>query len=418
MKNRIIQINPFSLYCLKINNIFLLLFAFFLPFKHNISSVLGFLLLFLFFVDYKTIKSKMNNVKKSVYFNIFASVYLIHLLGFFYTSNFKYAFTDIEIKLPLLIFPFIIFGQGFVNEIVKKNILLSFVFGCFISCVISFFYAYNNFLVTKDSSSFLYSGLMYFMHSSYFSMYLTFSIFIILFHILRRNVDVKSRLINLGYLFIIVFFILIIVLLSSRAGLISLVFSIVIFIFYLIKLKKYFAFFLILMFCLGSIILIFNLFPQTIVRFKSLNSDRINYGESSKKTDINSRDLRLVILETSVKLFFERPLFGVGTGDIKDVLVKSYKENNFIAGFQQKLNCHNQFFQFLLAFGIVGFLFFIFSMYYPAFIAIKQENYIYVYLIILFSFNCFFESMLETKAGVEFFSFFNSILFFKTVKKK
>ena len=103
---------------------------------------------------------------------------------------------------------------------------------------------------------------MYFMHSSYFSMYLTFSIFIILFHILRRNVDVKSRLINLGYLFIIVFFILIIVLLSSRAGLISLVFSIVIFIFYLIKLKKYFAFFLILMFCLGSVILIFNLFPQ------------------------------------------------------------------------------------------------------------------------------------------------------------
>ena len=417
MKKILIKTNPFSIYYLKLNNIFLLLFSFFLPFRHNISAVFGFLLIILFFIDYKMIRSKINNLKISFYFKVFVSIYFIHLLGFFYTSNFKYAFTDIEIKLPLIIFPIIIFGKGYIEEKLKKNILFSFVLGCFVSSIISFFYAYKKYLITKDVSSFLYEGLMYIMHSSYFSMYLTFSIFIILFHLMKKNDDDKYKLINLGYFFMIIFFIVTIVFLSSRAGLIALILSIFIFIFYLIKLKKYFTSFLILFFYIGSIFLMFNLVPKTVVRFKSLNSDRISYGESPKKIDINSKDLRLVILETSIKLFFERPFFGVGTGDIKDVLVKSYKKDNFIAGFQQKLNCHNQFFQFLIAFGIVGFLVIIFSLYYPVLISIKQGNYIYVYLVILISFNCLFESMLETKAGVEFFSFFNSILFIKTIKK-
>ena len=39
---------------------------------------------------------------------IVASMYLMHILGLLYTSDFQYAFKDLRIKLPLLLFPILL----------------------------------------------------------------------------------------------------------------------------------------------------------------------------------------------------------------------------------------------------------------------------------------------------------------------
>jgi hypothetical protein len=47
----------------------------------------------------------------------------------------------------------------------------------------------------------------------------------------------------------------------------------------------------------------------------------------------------------------------------------------------------------------------------PAVAAFRRKDYIYFFFIILFSMNILVESMFENQAGVVFYAFFNSLLF-------
>ncbi len=58
---------------------------------------------------------------------ILASIYLIHLLGLLYTSNFDYAFKDLRIKMPLLLFPVIFASMPKLTKIEFKKILLGYI---------------------------------------------------------------------------------------------------------------------------------------------------------------------------------------------------------------------------------------------------------------------------------------------------
>ena len=407
MMNQII----FSEKHIKFNNILLILFAFFLPFRLNISSAISFIILFVFIYDFIKFKDYFLKSLSNKYFKIGILLYLIHILGLVYTSNFKYALTDLEIKLPLLIFPLVVFGYNSMNYDLLKRILFGFVLGCFSVGIISISHSYYVYLQTKKIDSFFYGGITYFIHSSYFSMYLMFSIFLVYFFVFRKKeVDENSKY-KLFAFFLISFFTLIIILLSSRAGLISLVLSFLFLIIYLIKIRKYFMPSLVMTLGIFSIMMVVKFAPKALERFQSLNSKTIFYNKSSNvKEDINKMDQRLAILEISIKLFKRNPIIGVGTGDIKDVLLSEYKKNNFIMGFNHKLNCHNQFIQFLLAFGLVGLVVFLISLSVTTYYAFLEKKNIYIFLALLLSFNFLFESMLETKAGVEFFGFFCAVL--------
>ena len=69
---------------------------------------------------------------------LLVSLYLLHIIGLIYTSDFPYAFKDLKIKLPLLIFPLILSS---VKPLEKKHfdlILLLYVAAVFIGTCISF----------------------------------------------------------------------------------------------------------------------------------------------------------------------------------------------------------------------------------------------------------------------------------------
>lgn len=66
------------------------------------------------------LKSKFETLIQSKCFWLLASIYLLHIVGLIYTSNFNYAFNDLRIKLPLLFFPLIFFS---VDTITFKDIL-------------------------------------------------------------------------------------------------------------------------------------------------------------------------------------------------------------------------------------------------------------------------------------------------------
>ena len=75
------------------------------PFMMSVSQILLFLT-WLFTGDPVTVKLKRFLHNKTVV--ILVSLYLLHVIGLLYTSDFAYAFKDLKVKLPLLVFPFIL----------------------------------------------------------------------------------------------------------------------------------------------------------------------------------------------------------------------------------------------------------------------------------------------------------------------
>lgn len=57
------------------------------------------------------------------YFWILSALYIIHLLGLIYTSDYAYALKDLRIKLPLLIFPVILFSIDYLPSKIIVNLL-------------------------------------------------------------------------------------------------------------------------------------------------------------------------------------------------------------------------------------------------------------------------------------------------------
>jgi O-antigen ligase len=131
-------------------------------------------------------------------------------------------------------------------------------------------------------------------------------------------------------------------------------------------------------------------------------------NESSMRSDTSSTSERLVIWKTSLEIIKQHFVFGVGTGDVKDELLKKYKEKNLLVLFEHKLNTHNQYLETFIALGIIGFLAILAMLILAGIQAIRTGNFLYFVFIILFGFNILVESMLEIQAGVVFFAFFNS----------
>ena len=158
-----------------------------------------------------------------------------------------------------------------------------------------------------------------------------------------------------------------------------------------------------------AFIFIFKNHIVALSRFEAALKEITSKSNTSTETN-GSSSSRLLIWQSSKSVLVENLAIGVGTGDIKDELIKQYKKVNFLHGVENENNCHNQYLQFFILFGIGGGLVFLVSLIYPTYISIKYSNTIYLYFIFLIAANMLVESMLETKAGVEFFALFNAIL--------
>lgn len=395
----------------------LFLYALFLPLRNNISGAVLFLLIFSSILDFKNTKSIVKNSIKNKFFILFISLFIIHLLGLLYTTNFRYALKDLDIKFPLLIFPFLLLGRVLDKKTIDF-ILKGFVIGCLIGSIGAFSHAIQLYFQTRDISKMLYEGMQFIMHSSYFALYLSFSIAYLFFKLdAEDSLFSKKNLVIFSLMF---FFIMVVIFLNSRAGMIGLGVSFLFFLVYVIVEKRLKLFYFLIAIFFMTSVFVFTTSNQVFNRFKSISKETVLVKANStidKESNINTKDLRIAILTIGFDLFKESPVFGYGTGDIKDVLIEGYKKEGFIKGYDRKYNSHNQFLQFLLAFGIIGLLVFLLSLIYPMFFAFFKKNYLYVFLILILCFNFLFESMLETKAGVEFYAFFNALLMGVSLKE-
>ena len=126
---------------------------------------------------------------------------------------------------------------------------------------------------------------------------------------------------------------------------------------------------------------------------------------------------RIDLWKYSVQLIKKQPIFGVGTGDVKDAFAHELQlAGSSLAG--TNMRSHNQYFTFLIAFGIVGLLLILFSIIYPVFALKAFKNPLFLVFFCLVILSMFTEDTLEPQDGATFFAFFYSFFLFLFPKKE
>ena len=140
----------------------------------------------------------------------------------------------------------------------------------------------------------------------------------------------------------------------------------------------------------------------------------IAYRNYKKSGDANGSSVfqRIEYIKASLGIIKDNPVFGVGTGDIVDAFASYYEDTNSKLRPEYRFRSHNQYLAITVAFGIVGLLWFLFSMLYPVFADKKNRNYLYLVFLFIMMLSMLTEDTLETQIGVTLFAYFNSLLVF------
>jgi len=122
---------------------------------------------------------------------------------------------------------------------------------------------------------------------------------------------------------------------------------------------------------------------------------------------------RIVIWRNCFELIKSSPVVGVGTGDVQDELTKVYVKNKELWR-MQFFNSHNQYIDYWLRYGILGLLLLIIIIVFYFYNAIIINNdYLYLSFFILICLCFLTENIIQRQWGIVFFSFFNSLMFYK-----
>lgn len=505
------------------SNIFLfsiLLVAVGLPLSRFLMSI-GQIILVINWILEGNFQSKLRKFIENKSAVILCCVFLMHLIGLLYSDNIAYGLHDIQIKLPLLIFPFFIVTSNTLTTKQIDSVTAVFVSSVFISSLISLgvLFGFANIPVHDIRNISIFGS------NIRLSMMVCFSIFIVLYIIYKRlSKFSKSSIVGLCILSLwLIIFLFILCSLTGIACFFILFFSIIGILIYKHILKWLAITYMLALPAIGLITfdkyieqqkeadkdLLKNLemktpygnnyahdtlnvqrengnrvwvyvcwkelengwnklsnikFDETtksgtpihyiVVRYlasmgarkdynglnkltakdvEAINAGIANYNHSLTMNFINrfkqiiwdyefyktgtnpsgqSVIQRLIYWKTAKQIIKNNLLTGVGTGDVDDAFKKQYQASNSVLYNKWRLRTHNQFITMFVSFGLIGFLFFIFSLAYPILKLKKLNDYHYIVFFVIAILSMLPEDYFEVQTGATFYAFFNSIFLF------
>lgn len=419
----------------QVNNFALLLLAFCMPLNDRLGSISIFLWVLTWILKGQ-FKIKITSLPNKWLFwglILYFSFYLIYLPRAYDFSNGIY---KIEQKLSILVFPIIFILS---NNQIKSNtatILKAFILGNITASLLCIFNAVNNcfnyinglwvfnyhvyeypkntsFWETISVRTNYFSGefLSIFKAHSYFSMYIAFSVLIIIYFF--RTKIIKTKLSKIFYGVSLVFFTIMMFLLQSRSNFVAL--PIITITLIINELHKNYN--------TKKLLIYLGIFCLTISAIFSSEHIRNNIHEiknislNNFVTNIKDYDLRYREWYAATKLIKENFWFGTSPANASEQLNNMYGKLGYDIALKNSFNAHNQYLQSFLENGIFGFLILIFIIAYGFIAAIKQHNFLLFFLVLLLSVNFLFESMLNRMAGVVFMMFFLNLFSFVSTHK-
>ncbi|NPD44598.1 MULTISPECIES: O-antigen ligase [unclassified Lentimicrobium] len=387
------------------------------PFWHLLPSVA--ILSFLTILSYNGAKQSLVNLNKNKWHVLlFSSLFFSYLLGMAYTTNKNDGWLDVMLKSSFLLFP-LTYGI-FPNDLFKgkdlRKILNSYVFILFGSTLFCFVNAILSYQSHSDPSVFYYTKFVFFQHPSYYGLYVNMGVLIILNQWIRDkdSMGQKSRILQLALL---PWFLIILFLVQSKAAILTAGFLAILAVFDVVvfrkNIKKGISIFLsfVLIYLVAIVII-----PKSSDRFDSATQTIEQRGEVDNTKE--STAARLSLWKIAFKTIIKQPLLGVGTGDVETVYNEELKKEGFLKDGEMTYNSHSQYLQTAIALGIFGLLVLLANVIFPFVIGFKERNLLYMGLAVTVAFNILVESMLERQAGVMFFTFFNSFIFFVLMRTK
>ena len=138
-----------------------------------------------------------------------------------------------------------------------------------------------------------------------------------------------------------------------------------------------------------------------------------------KTGDANGHSItqRFEYWKTAATIIKDHWLLGVGVGDVQSAFTEQYKKSNSKLLTKWRLRAHNQYFSIAVGMGLIGFLWFLITLFFPMLTLRMQFNYLYISFFTIALVSFFTEDTLETQAGVTFFAFFNSFFLFLQPKE-
>jgi len=358
---------------------------------------LALLVLFLLFSSFKQGFQSWKEFPKLLLLPI--GFYLLHIVSSLMSSNVYEAKFDLEVKFSFLLLP-IVFGfqkQQGKDDLI--NLLRLFVHATTLSTVVLLlinigrYFQNGKFLFYND-----YSNLL---HPSYLSMYLIFNLLVVVYLFIHKKEKplylIISTLISFLTLFIA----------ESKAGQLSALIVIIFIAFKLIpsKFKK------VAVLSSFALIFIFGYFAKDSKRFSFFVKNMEHYSQIKAHPEKikESTALRILAWSASIDVIKRHPVFGVGSGDIKDELSEVYAKRKYNKPLEMHMNSHNQYLETTVGQGFIGLIALLLMFLLPLFY-IHSDSLLLQGFILLIMLSIFVESMFNTQAGVIFITFFYSLL--------
>jgi len=322
------------------------------------------------------------------------------------------------VKLSLFIFPviFATIDNDILSGRKSRSLYYSFIAGCLCVALGLLTNAFVDFKQSYSADEFYYTNLASYLHPSYLSMYLNFAISIIIVVLIGsgKRMGLYHKII-LGFL--ASFFFLFIILLSSKAGIMTLVILLCAFILYLILNKKqYFHALYLSIISIIYFMISFSVFQMSADRFYE-SKETLKKIDQIKSENNESTAERIILWRTASDIIQQNIIFGLGIGDVKDHLTNAYKDKQMWNAYKKQRNAHNQYLQTLLSAGLIGFMILMFCLMVPFWLSLKGSRLLYMIFILIIGFNFLFESMLCRQAGVVFYAFFNALMYYLFIQE-
>jgi O-antigen ligase len=348
-----------------------------------------------------------------VYFNL--GLFGMYLLGMLYTQNLESGFSQIETKLGMLVFPFLLASSPPFSKKQKDLILMSEAILLSILAMVCLGFAFfNSYSETRSLFNlsedwFVYNKLTSILSIQpiYFSLFILFVLIAGQIRIMELWTHMK-RSEKISWVLLGIFLFVFLLLLSSRTSIITFFVWAFLWAGYLTFIKKKRA--------TGIFLLGFELLLGYLM-ITGLDVNKIRFSEA---VDLNSdyttdryagRSLRIEKWKCAYKVWGSNPIFGVGTGDENAEMLKCFEAGNIEEAIRWQYNSHNQYLSTLVQVGGLGVLPLLAIILYPLFLGLKKKDFLIFSLGLVFLLCIGTETMLSRRWGVLFMTLILSVWF-------
>lgn len=391
----------------------------FWPLLTAVSSIV--LFVYWLFVADKRFKMEKGRLALLI---LFVLMYLLAIIGTFYSANTDEAWFKLQQQSALALFPLVFATAVAVNTTVCHHIFLAFAWFTLAGCMACLGYGVFHFISSGSPESLHGYSLVILKDMSPFmlGLYCLLSVLYLVGAVYRgvfrqgreRTTYVVVLLVLSAFLF----------LLGNRNVLFSWILVVIFYLLMIIRAQRVrFAFFALLVGILTAAAVLnpsFRKQLKDLSDFSDTNTIQLD-NDRSLGRGWGGKAIRFAIWKCSMDIVREHGLTGVGTGDVQDSLQAAYDRRKFYFASQYNTyNAHNQFLQAMLAYGVAGILVFSACLLVPFIMFFRSLRlngthwYRQLYCLFLVSFLiiCLTESILEISKGIVFYSFFNSIFAF------